>query len=307
MKKMNDFDSKSRFEDIYLNSHYLRVDDTHPLDLLIGLNDNGQKTIRLVGKYKKSQVKSTKTIEVNHFSLDNKIILSFSLINKEYVDLFYLFCNDLVDTSRHCKQEEGYYNIINRYEKWKGFSNSSRKFLSEGEIKGLIGELLFLKNDLVKTYGISRSVMGWSGPEPTKKDFYIDDLWYEVKTVTKDIVTISSIEQLDSDSIGYLVIYYLEKLSVEANGITLNKLVEQILNEIKITEDRSNFIMKLVSLGYYNEDYYNDFVYKLSSNDYYEVNDCFPRLNRHSLDKAISNVKYDIVISNIKEFKKESI
>lgn len=307
MKKMNDFDSKSRFEDIYLNSHYLRVDDTHPLDLLIGLNDNGQKTIRLVGKYKKSQVKNTKTIEVNHFSLDNKIILSFSLINKEYVDLFYLFCNDLVDTSRHCKQEEGYYNIINRYEKWKGFSNSSRKFLSEGEIKGLIGELLFLKNDLVKTYGISRSVMGWSGPEPTKKDFYIDDLWYEVKTVTKDIVTISSIEQLDSDSIGYLVIYYLEKLSVEANGITLNKLVEQILNEIKITEDRSNFIMKLVSLGYYNEDYYNDFVYKLSSNDYYEVNDCFPRLNRHSLDKAISNVKYDIVISNIKEFKKESI
>lgn len=304
---MNDFDSKSRFEDIYLNSHYLRVDDTHPLDLLIGLNDNGQKTIRLVGKYKKSQVKNTKTIEVNHFSLDNKIILSFSLINKEYVDLFYLFCNDLVDTSRHCKQEEGYYNIINRYEKWKGFSNSSRKFLSEGEIKGLIGELLFLKNDLVKTYGISRSVMGWSGPEPTKKDFYIDDLWYEVKTVTKDIVTISSIEQLDSDSIGYLVIYYLEKLSVEANGITLNKLVEQILNEIKITEDRSNFIMKLVSLGYYNEDYYNDFVYKLSSNDYYEVNDCFPRLNRHSLDKAISNVKYDIVISNIKEFKKESI
>lgn len=304
---MNNYNSFLKFNEINKDSHYLRVDKDHPLELLIGLNDRGQKTIRYIGEFKKTQVKSTKSIEVNHFSYQNMVVVSFSLINEEFSDLFYLFCNDLIDSSRAIEQSNGYSFLINRYEKWKGFANTSRKYLSEIEIRGLIGELLFLKNDLFNLYGISKSILGWSGPEPTKKDFYFDNIWYEVKTVTRDVVTISSIEQLDSDNNGFLILFYLEKLSPEANELTINKLVDEILQKTLIDQDRSNFIMKLVQLGYYKEEYYNDFVYSLSKYEYYEVNSCFPCLNRSGLDKAISNARYDLIINMLESFKRDNL
>lgn len=304
---MSSYNSKLKFKEFSQNSHYLRVDEKHPLELRIGLNSKGQKTLSFIGDFERVQVKSTKSIEVKHFIISSNTSISFSLINDEYTDLFYLFCDDIIDSSRNSIQSKGYSYILNRYEKWKGFSNTSRKFLSENEIRGLLAELIFLRDIIFDKYGISNGIIGWTGPEPTKKDFSFDMTWFEIKSVTKDIVTISSIEQLDSDDIGYLILYYFEKMSPEAKGCNLNQIVDEILLSIILDQDRANFIMKLVQIGYYKEDYYNDFVYKLSKVDYYEVNETFPRINRMSLDGAISNARYDLIINMLENYRRESI
>lgn len=304
---MNNYNSKLKFNQFTLNSHYLRVDDKHPLELLIGLNDLGQKTIRFIGEFTKTKIKGTKTIEVNHFTLKGKFVLSFSLLDNDYVDLFYLFCNDLIDSSRDIVQDDGYTYLVNRYEKWRGFGSSSHKYLSENEIKGLIGELLFLKELLFDKYGISKSILGWTGTEPLKKDYSFDDYWFEIKAVTKDVVTISSIEQLDSDSIGFLILYYLEKLSSEATAVTINQVVNEILEMISIEQDKSLFILKLVQAGFYKEEYYDQFVYRKSKVEFFEVTDDFPRLSHDSLPSAISNVRYDLIINMLEKFKRDDI
>lgn len=304
---MNSYNSKEVFLKFEKNSHYLRVDDRHPLELLIGLNSNGQKTIRFIGYFKRVQVKGTKSIEVNHYQLNDKFIISFSLVDLNYLDLFYLFCNDIIDSSRNVEQEDGYTFIVNRFDKWKGFGNSTRKYLSENEIKGLLGELVFLRNYMIDKYGISKSINGWTGPEPTKKDFSYDTTWYEVKSVTKDSVSISSIEQLDSDRVGFLILMYFEKLSPEAKELTLNKAVDEILSLINMDSDRALFIMKLVQVGFFKEDYYDNYVYKLRDKAFYEVNDKFPKISLSDLPSAVTNVRYDLNINSLLEFRKDSI
>ena len=303
----NNFNSKEKFEVLNQNSHYLRVDDTHPLDILIGINDNGDKTIRYVGFFTKVKIKGTKSIEINHFVFKEKFILSFSLIDNEYEDLFYLFCNDLVDSSREISNEIGYTYLVNRFERWRSFSGLTRKYLSEAEVKGLIGELLFLNEELFPKFGTTKSIQGWTGSEPLKKDFSYDDTWYEVKAVSGDKVSISSIDQLDSDVNGFLILYSLEKLSSEANGVSLNKICDQIFDKLSLDQDRQLFLTKLIQANFYREEYYDQFVYANYKRTFYEVNSEFPRLNRDFLPDAIANAKYDLIINMLERFRKDNL
>jgi len=301
------FNSREKFQLIMQNSHYLRVDDTHQMELLIGINDNGEKTIRFVGNFVKTKIRGTKSIEINHYAYKDKLILSFSLVDDEYVDLFYLFCNDLVDSSREIQQEMGYTYLVNRFERWRSFSGLTRKYLSEPEIKGLIGELLFLNDVLFEKYGVSKSIQGWTGSEPLKKDFSYDETWFEVKAVTGDKVSISSIDQLDSNVTGFLVLYSLEKLSPEASGASLNRLCDQIFDRLELDMDRQTFLMKLIQANFYREEYYDQFVYANTRTNFYEVNDSFPKLTRELMPEAIANAKYDLIINMLERFKRDSI
>lgn len=123
----------------------------------------------------------------------------------------------------------------------------SSKLLSENEVLGLIGELLFLKDFAFKVYGVSTGLNGWSGPEPTHKDFSFENNWYEIKTINsyKNSVSISSLEQLDSEFDGHLIVYTMEKMSPSFNGVKLNSLVANI-NEL-ITLDTDNSFLNFCS------------------------------------------------------------
>ena len=46
---------------------------------------------------------------------------------------------------------------------------------------GLIGELLFLRDEMIPTKGLDAALESWMGPEKTHKDFSYDNDWYEVK------------------------------------------------------------------------------------------------------------------------------
>lgn len=306
MKKMNNrCDAKLVFGQILKNSFFLRVDSKHKLDLYLGLNSRSQMTLRYTGNFKRIKTKNSKIIEINHYLIDNRISIDFSLVDLDFADMFYLFCNDLIESSREINDENAYIFLVNRYNKWKNFGTATNKFLSDQEIKGLLGELYFLREKLIPMYGVTRSISGWSGFEQTKKDFSIDDSWYEVKTATNDYVTISSIDQLESNNTGYLVVIKMEKMSPEYVGYTLNSLVKAILELIEVGTDYSIFLMKLMELGYVDNEYYDNFVFNIILTRYFEVNNIFPRLDRKTLPYAISNAKYDLLLNMLKEFERE--
>lgn len=297
---------KERFDTFNTPEYYSRVDTDHILELYIGLDEKGRRSIELRSAFNPRKVKGTSAIEVNQYDNQKYKTIRFSLTDEEISGLFYTFCEDLIDQTRNLPEESAGYNaIVVRFHQWKKmFVSSKKEFLNEPQIMGLIGELLFLRDQLSKRTGLSEALRSWSGQELTHKDFSYGDTWTEVKTIRRSSqsVRISSLEQLDSEHDGELVVYALEKMSAEYKGITLNKLIVEIRNLFSDSDDRDLFMSKVALQGYEYHNYYDDFVYEKIYNKNFRVNADFPRLTPDDVPEAVVKTIYDIDLNKIAEF-----
>ena len=145
-------------------------------------------------------------------------------------------------------------NALQRWKYWRElFGRQNSHLLDSQEIKGLIGELIILRNRFIPKYDVTKSIESWMGPLLGHKDFEISDTWYEVKTIPENAtqVTISSLEQLEADNDGHLIIVRLEDSNaVTDNTITLNTMVTSIVNLIDDPEIIDLFRCKLDNMGY---------------------------------------------------------
>lgn len=247
------------------------------------------------GGFTPRKVSGTSAIEVNQYRKPEYNTIRFSLCDEEISGLFYKFCEDLVEQTRETRERsEGYTAIVNRYFQWKKmFVSSKGNLLTEPEIMGLIGEILYLKGTLAERIGLYRALKSWSGQELTHKDFSFDDTWVEVKTVKSggQTVKISSLEQLDSEYEGELAVYSLEKMSMAYNGITLNKLIIQVRDLFPAGEERDQFMANVALQGYEYHNIYDEYVYEISGYRRYRVAEEFPRLTVKDVASAIKGLR----------------
>ena len=297
---------KDRFEELKNKNFYSRISVEHILELHIGLDEKGRKSIELRYPFTPRKVTGTSSIEVAQYKKDTYNTIRFSLCDEEISGLFYKFCEDLVEQTKELKDEsEGYQTIINRFFQWKKmFVSSKKNFLTEPEIMGLIGEILILRDYLSGKLGLSKALKSWSGQELTHKDFSFDNTWIESKAISRSAqnVKISSLEQLDSDFEGELAIHSLEKMSTEYNGITLNKLILDTQSMFLSNEEKESFMAKVALQGYEYNNYYDDFVYEISSFKRYSVNSDFPKLTHRDLPVAIRKAMYELSLVDIADF-----
>lgn len=300
-------DIKSQFAAFIRPKYFSRVDNSHILDLHIGLDENGRKSIELRSVFKPVKVTGTSAIEVSQYTRPEYNTIRFSLKDDDMSGLFYKFCEDIVEQTKELKNEkDGYRAITGRFFQWKKmFVLTRNTFLTEPEIMGLIGEILFLKGPLTEEIGLSSALKSWSGQELTHKDFSCSDKWYEVKTISRGntAVRISSLEQLESDKEGQLIIYSLEKMSPAYHGISLNKLILDTKQMFISGDESEDFIAKVALQGYEYNNYYDDFVYEVSNFVRYRVGADFPKLTCKNVPKAIRKASYDISLSDIMKFR----
>ena len=298
---------KEKLESVTNYSEYIRVSTSHPLELYLGKNEKGFMTLRYNGEFTPVKVIGTNLIEIKQVKTSRYNSILFSFVSDENESLFYYFCEDMVSETENYKGEDGYKEIVNRFNQWKKMFTGNSKILSENEVLGLIGELMFLKDKSMPMYGISEGLNGWSGPEPTHKDFSYKETWYEIKTINsfKNSVSISSLEQLDSELNGHLVVYCLEKMSPSFKGITLNKLVGSISSILTFETDRDVFFEKLKQAGYSYNEVYDNYVYNFVKTESYLVDKSFPRIKADELPKGVSKVQYEIILSMIEKNKEE--
>jgi hypothetical protein len=296
---------KNLFSKISKNEYFIRVDNKHPHEIMVGIDSKGRKALRFIGLFEIIKVKSTAEIEVNHYKLsDDRLTLVFSLINLDSENIFFKFCEDIVDFSRNINSDKNtYLTIVNRYNSWKKIFINSKSKLDDNQIQGLIGELYFLNNVLSDKIGAEDALKSWTGQELTHKDFSNSKYWYEIKTIlkTKKTVKISSLEQLESENNGYLVIIKLEKMSRIANGISLNKLVKEFLLKLDKSEFVEEFLTKISMTGYQMLEEYDLDVYELDVIKFYLVDVKFPRLRKAKIPLAITKASYEIDIIGILE------
>lgn len=297
---------KERFEQLKDKNFYSRISTEHILELHIGLDEKGRKSIELRYPFVPKKVTGTSAIEVNQYKKEQYNTIRFSLCDDEISGLFYKFCEDLSEQTKHLKEEaEGYQAIINRFFQWKKmFVSSKKQFLTEPEIMGLIGEILLLRDHLSQRIGLTKALRSWSGQELTHKDFSFDNTWIEAKAISRGAqsVKISSLEQLDGDNEGELAIHSLEKMSTAYDGITLNKLVFETRELFLSNEEQDLFMAQVALQGYEFNNYYDDFVYEISSFKRYRVNSEFPKLTHRDIPAAIRKAAYEISLVEIGEF-----
>ena len=299
-------DVKQKFTEFNRPEYFSRIDNVHILELHLGLDEKGRKAIELRYPFTPRKVTGTSAIEVNQYKKEKYNTIRFSLIDEEISGLFYKFCEDLIEQTKDLKEESaGYQAIINRFFQWKKmFVSSKNIFLTEPEIMGLIGEILFLRGNLAERIGLSNALLSWSGQELTHKDFSYENMWFEAKAVSRGAqsVRISSLEQLESDNDGELVVHSLEKMSTAYNGITLNKLILETRNMFTSNDDKDTFMSKIALQGYEYNNYYDDFVYEISNFKRYLVNSDFPKLTPKLLPGAIRKAMYEISLVDIASF-----
>lgn len=302
---MNKDEVKNKFSLIMNNSEYVRVSDSHPLELYLGKNEKGNPSLRFNGVFQPVKVIGNSMLEIKQVRTTEYNSLLFCFNSQDNLSLFYNFCEDIITQTENYTGTNGYIEIVNRFNQWKKMFYGSSKLLNENEIIGLIGELLFLKNYAVGKYGTTTGLNGWSGPEPTHKDFSYGDDWFEIKTINsfKNSVFISSIEQLDSENDGHLVVYRMEKMSPCFNGISLNKLVGEIMQSLPLDTDKDIFVEKLKQVGYAYNEVYDNYVYNFLSVDSYLVGNDFPRLKADRMPAGIGKVQYEVLLTLVEKYK----
>lgn len=289
-------------------NEFIRVDEFHPLDFYLGINAKSQYSLLFISDVEPDDFYSTQIINVESSQrVDGKWALLFSLTEDKFDEIFYNFCEDLIESTRDIKENrKGLLFLIDRFKKWQQLLKRNKgMILSFEEIKGLIGELHFLKNYLFTEIGIDNSLKAWTGPELLKQDFILNNTWFEIKTVTSSAssVKISSIEQLDSKKNGFLIVNRMDKTGrLDNDRLTLNILYNQILKILETTNQKDIFENILYEFGYINRKEYDLVCFRYLGRSSYIVNSIFPCIKRENLSIDILNAKYDLSLVGLKSF-----
>ena len=304
---MNNNEIYKTLREEFPSRHFIRFGDNRHLSIYIGRDDDARYSFDFRGKYKPVRITSSDVIAVEQYKNGELLTLRFSLENNDLLEYFCTFCQDLMDSVRVTSDDEAaYHTLRSRYYSWRQLFRPDNAPMTEAEVMGLIGELLFLKDHMIPERGIDVALESWMGPEKTHKDFSDQQDWFEIKAINfgKESVRISSVEQLDSDTDGTLVIYELEKMSPSFDGLKLNQLANSIIASLQNATQREKFMDKLQLFGFDFSNEYDNLVYALRSEHTYKVDtNNFPRIHRAKLPDAITRVQFELLLTEIEPFK----
>lgn len=285
---------------------YSRFDSSHPYDIYLGKDSSGRKSLAIILNAEKENITSTKNISVEYFKRsDSETMIRFSLDDSELSEIFYKFCEDIIESTRNSDAKDGFRPIVERWNTWIQFFQKTALPLTESEVLGLIGEVYFLSNVMIEKYGHEAALESYIGTDKAHKDFVTNDTWHEVKSIHHGVraVKISSIEQLDSPTLGLLEVLTFDQGTPNAIGnITLNT----IISEFRSTLDnkwRLLFDEKMRKTSYVEDGRYDEYNYLFIKIDEFRVDDRFPKLVKASLPTGITKASYEIDLSAIEGFR----
>lgn len=294
------------FSQGFQSGEFIRVGENRNISLFVGKDEKGNYAFDFRGSYVPVRIAQSDVINVQQGKSGEDYILRFSLCNNELLEYFSTFCQDLLDSTEYIKNdEEAYKTLCSRYFSWKKLFRPNKGGMKDYEVMGLIGELLFMQDYMIPNYGVETALDGWMGPEKTHKDYSTGRVWYEIKTISvgKESIKISSLEQLDGDDEGFLVVYCLEKMSPSFNGIKLNGLVQGLMTMMGTSQNREIFMSKLSMYDYDFSPEYDNFMFTNVGFSMYCIDNKFPRLCRKNIPNEINKIQYEILLSELEKYK----
>ena len=225
-------------------------------------------------------------------------------------ELFKLLCRDLIYATEALPAPSAAVEaILLRLRRWHELLKSERKNkLSPEVVKGLCGELLFMKEVLAPKFGWRAAISFWKGPLGAPQDFAVHEVAIEVKTQmggTTPSIRISSLDQMDPVlPTFFLVVNTLATADAGEGVFSLKTLVEQIRDALD-AEDVATcevFESLLFQLGYQPDEAYAAPLYKKVARQTFRVAEGFPRLLPAAIPEGITKVTYSIALANCLPF-----
>jgi hypothetical protein len=295
-----------------------RIDHTHPLDLFWAKDHTGHylfiyefPALNVIPQRDLPDINGIQiisTISADDINLRRLIILLKEQSNWE---IFISLCHDLIQASRNAQDSSSAIQIIlRRLKRWQEFLKKERlDILTEEEIKGLLGELLFLKQYVMPAFGNTQSINFWQGPEGSPQDFNINNSAIEIKChsgASPHVIKISSVDQLcPTLPEMYLMVFTLGKSTTdEKEAVNLPSLVGAIRKSLEETSSNSieRFNDLLFMTGYKDSDRYLEFSYILANKKMYRVIDGFPRICFNQICLGIIQLSYSINLTTCEQF-----
>lgn len=285
---------------------FLLASEDHPLSFHIGYVNGENKCFMVLNTGKADRIPSSRAILTECVQTTmGEYALKFTLNNASLDELFVKLCWDLIDASKTSSNPVE--KIIIQYKSWMRLLQlANAELLSSSSQKGLIGELLYLEEQ-INEIGETAALNAWVGPEGSDQDFIFESTWSEIKTtsIASDSVTISSIQQLDCSEDGYLIVYFMDKTSSKSPlTISLPEMTARV-NSLLSIQYHDIFSCKLAKNGYFEKDAdnYKSYHYRLAEKKTYVVNSVFPRLIRNNIPAEIANARYELSLTAIDAYK----
>ena len=268
---------------------YTLVDIELP-ECYVGYDEQLRRTLLILSDVESKIPPSSRSVEIRQRRRrDGKFSLTLTLLCEE---------ESARDESSALKK------FWQRYAHWqKLFDAATNDLLSDERQRGLIGELIFLREQLQRGREPLEAVEGWVGPLKEPQDFSYGEMWHEIKTVMEQAekIRVASLEQLSLARRGELVVYRLAKTSI-ADGFTLNSLVKNLSELLaKKLVAAEKFEVLLFAAGYVRRAEYGEKFYRLAETMRFAVDENFPRLTRDNLPSAIVEASYSLSLRGLKE------
>jgi hypothetical protein len=260
--------------------------------------------------------------ESNLKTLENLASISLQL-DKNFIDATRLCCtlvssdDDLKqkfsivakDIAHSCSKFSGnelFSKVQLRIKSWANFLKPTRIGLTESEYIGFWGELYVVSQYLIKLHPPKEALTFWVGPKGKKQDITFNTSAIEVKTSMSGdarTLTISSIDQLEKVTSSLFILHLIGSPSSQDSGLSLTNLFETCIESLSDDmESETLFLNKVADLyGRANDEQLNSRIL-IVTETLFEVREGFPSLTYPTIPKAITKAKYEILLSEIKEF-----
>lgn len=289
-----------------------QISDKICTNIFIGYNELGNRCLFL-----KTETSSIPQLQDEKTNISLRISKPNQLIYIELNDLYFgeIF-NDLIvsifNKLKNIPSNDNMTHFIALFKKWNElFKSKIEKYhLSEKELLGLLGELTYLKGEIIDAddhISVNRVLDAWSGPDGKANDFIFDNINIEIKTIEaqKEYVNISSEYQLSSTDRPINLMIFKSVRSKE--GFSLVDIVSEIREIVnQKLGDSEKFLFKLnnFNLDFKNTTYYEDFKIIISPPSIYNVDsENFPRITVDNLISGVFGLNYKISLNELTPFK----
>lgn len=256
-------------------------------------------------------LRELKVMLVNDTTFVNSRLLIIELLHPNSRDIFASLCENLIQSVIRLNTEQKIIRtVVNQLEKWKTlFEKNNSTGLTPAEQQGLYGELHFLQKILSKPdANPCDALRTWVGVDKAMRDFQGSNWAVEVKTTSTNNpqkVTINGERQLDETLLENLFLYHSSVEVSNGNGQTLCQKIAAIREILENdTPALSLFNAKLFEAGYLDkhEPFYQNKFYQIRNENYYKIENDFPRIKENELRGGVSDVKYAIILAMCDEY-----
>jgi hypothetical protein len=281
-----------------------RIDARHPHDIYADFVPPDRIGLLVLTQAKTPPVETMRAISVEvRTRADGRSTLRLTLNEPRLRPVFTALCDDIVACTRQDVAPEHLGGlVVQRIQHWRALLDREAGGLSESVLRGLIGELLVLRDQLIPTLGPLQSVASWRGPAGAPQDFILpDSARLEVKTIRAhaDEVSITNLDQLDGlgDPLTLIAVRVENSQPGATGAITAPGLISALRLLLPSNPQAERlFDIALGQLRWHEHPSHHGLALRLMAIEQYPVGPGFPKLTRSSVPTGIVDASYRVLL-----------